>query len=223
MKAMIFAAGRGERMRPLTDNCPKPLLEVHGQPLIVWHIQNLVKAGITEIVINHAYLGEMIEEKLGDGNQYGASIQYSAEVKALETAGGVALAKHLLGDDPFIALAADIWCPGFDFHGAASIARHMEGIDAWLYLVENPEHNPNGDFALNELVVANDGPHRCTFSAIGVYRPQMFDAIVPGETAKLAPLLRQRADQGKVCALVYHGEWADIGTPERLAQINNAG
>ena len=115
MKAMIFAAGRGERMRPLTDTCPKPLLQVRGRPLIVWHILNLVKAGITEIVINHAHLGDMIEQTLGDGSQFGARLMYSPEQTALETAGGIATARHLLGEEPFVAISGDIYCPYFDF------------------------------------------------------------------------------------------------------------
>lgn len=230
MKAMIFAAGRGERMRPLTDACPKPLLKVRGRPLIVWHILNLVRAGITEIVINHAHLGLMIEQALGDGSQFGASIAYSAEGTALETVGGIANARHLLGDDPFVALAADIYCPHFDF---TQVRNTLEEADmwgnpyppdqrdmAWLYLVKNPAHHPQGDFALNLYAVANEGEPRYTFSGIGVYRPQMFDAIAAGTSAKLAPLLREYASRGLVGGEVYRGDWADVGTEERLAQLN---
>ena len=230
MKAMILAAGRGERMRPLTDNCPKPLLKVRGRPLIVWHVLNLVRAGITEIVINHAHLGHMIEEALGDGSRYGASIAYSAEGTALETAGGIAKARELLGEEPFVALAADIWCPHFDF---SQVNDTLPDADvwgnplppdqrdvAWLYLVKNPAHNPAGDFALHSFSIANEGEPRHTFSGIGVYRPQMFDAITPGESAKLAPLLREYAARGQVGGEVYRGDWLDVGTPERLAQLN---
>lgn len=230
MKAMIFAAGRGERMRPLTDTCPKPLLTVRGRPLIVWHILNLVRAGITDIVINHAHLGHMIEEALGDGARFGARIAYSAEGTALETAGGVAKARHLLGEEPFVAVAADIYCPHFDFEQVKEALQDRDPWGnphpadqrdiAWLYLVKNPAHNPQGDFALNSFSVANEGEPRHTFSGIGVYRPEMFDAIAPGESAKLAPLLRDYAARGRVGGEVYRGNWTDVGTPERLAQLN---
>lgn len=230
MKAMIFAAGRGERMRPLTDTCPKPLLKVRGRPLIVWHIVNLVRAGITDIVINHAHLGQMIEDALGDGSQWNARIRYSAEGTALETAGGVAKARHLLDDEPFIAVAADIWCPQFDYAMAKDVLQDndvwgnphpRETRDvAWLYLVKNPAHNPRGDFALESYSVANDGDPRYTFSAIGVYRPEIFDAIKPGESAKLAPLLREYAAKRQVGGEVYRGTWTDVGTVERLQELN---
>lgn len=230
MKAMIFAAGRGERMRPLTDTCPKPLLTVRGRPLITWHILNLVRAGITDIVINHAHLGEMIEQALGNGSQFGARIAYSAEGTALETAGGIAKARHLLGDDPFVAVAADIYCPHFDFEKVISVLEDNDvwgnphAVDkrdvAWLYLVKNPEHNLKGDFALNSFSIANDGDPRYTFSGIGVYRPQIFDSITPGQSAKLAPILREYAARGQVGGEVYRGDWIDVGTPERLAQLN---
>jgi MurNAc alpha-1-phosphate uridylyltransferase len=230
MKAMIFAAGRGERMRPLTDSCPKPLLKVRGRPLIVWHILNLVRADIKDIVINHAHLGSMIEEALGNGEQFGARIAYSSEGTALETAGGIAKARHLLGDAPFLALAADIYCPHFDFEQVKSA---LEDNDvwgnphpadrrdvAWLYLVKNPAHNPKGDFALNSFSIANEGEPRYTFSGIGVYRPSMFDAINAGEPARLATLLREYAARGQVGGELYRGDWTDVGTPERLDELN---
>jgi len=230
MKAMIFAAGRGERMRPLTDSCPKPLLKVRGRPLIVWHILNLVRAGITEIVINHAHLGHMIEAELGDGSQYGARIVYSAEGTALETAGGVAKARHLLGEEPFVAIAADIYCPYFDFEQVKSalVDEDMWGNPhpsdkrdvAWLYLVKNPPHNPKGDFALHSFSVANEGEPRYTFSGIGVYRTEIFDGIEAGQSAPIAPILRRYAERGQVGGEVYRGDWTDVGTPERLAQLN---
>ena len=230
MKALIFAAGRGERMRPLTDTCPKPLLKVRGRPLIVWHILNLVRAGITEIVINHAHLGHMIEAALGDGAQYGAKIAYSAEGTALETAGGIAQARHLLGEAPFLALAGDIYCPHFDFSQVSDVLedRNVWGQAlaadqrdlAWLYLVKNPPHHPEGDFALANYAVCNQGEPRYTFSGIGVYRSEMFDAIVAGSSAKLAPILREFADQGKIGGEVFRGDWTDVGTVERLEQLN---
>lgn len=230
MKAMIFAAGRGERMRPLTDTCPKPLLTVRGRPLIVWHILNLVRAGITDIVINHAHLGKLIEEILGDGTQFGARISYSAEGTALETAGGVAKARHLLGDEPFLALAADIYCPHFNFEQVKNVLEDADvwgnpyPVDqrdvAWLYLVKNPAHHPQGDFALHSFSVANEGEAKLTFSGIGVYRPSMFDAIAAGESAKLVTLLREYAARGQVGGELYRGDWTDVGTVERLAELN---
>lgn len=230
MKAMIFAAGRGERMRPLTDTCPKPLLQVRGRPLIVWHILNLVRAGITEIVINHAHLGHMIEEALGDGKQFGARIAYSAEGTALETAGGIAKARHLLGEQPFVAVAGDVYCPHFDFEQVKTALQDNDVWGnpyptdkrdvAWLYLVKNPAHNPKGDFALNSYTVANEGDPRHTFSGIGVYRTEIFDGIEPGQSAQIAPILREYAKLGRVGGEFYRGDWTDVGTPERLAQLN---
>lgn len=230
MKAMIFAAGRGERMRPLTDTCPKPLLTVRGRPLIVWHILNLVKAGITEIVINHAHLGHMIEDALQDGSQFGAHIVYSPEGSALETAGGIAKARHLLGEAPFVAIAGDIFCPYFDYTLVADALQdddvwgkpHPEHLRdmAWLYLVKNPAHNPKGDFALHNFSIANTGELLHTFSGIGVYRPAMFDSVKAGDSAKLAPLLREFADQGKIGGELFRGDWTDVGTVERLNQLN---
>jgi len=217
-------------MRPLTDRCPKPLLKVRGRPLIVWHILNLVRAGISEIVINHAYLGTMIEDALGDGAQFGARIRYSAEGTALETAGGIAKARHLLGEEPFVALAADVYCPHFNFEQVKDVLQehdvwgkphpaHQRDV-AWLYLVKNPTHNPRGDFTLKNFTVANDGEPRLTFSGIGVYRPGMFDSVQPGEPAKLATLLREYAARGQVGGELYRGDWTDVGTAERLAELN---
>lgn len=230
MKAMIFAAGRGERMRPLTDTCPKPLLEVRGRPLIVWHILNLVRAGITEIVINHAHLGQMIEEALGDGRQFGAAITYSAEGTALETAGGIAKARDLLGEAPFVAIAGDIFCPHFDFSKVSDVLEENDVWGnplpasqrdlGWLYLVNNPPHHPEGDFALESFTIANQGEPRLTFSGIGVYRPELFDAVTPGTAAKLAPILREFAEQRRIGGELFRGDWTDVGTVERLEQLN---
>jgi MurNAc alpha-1-phosphate uridylyltransferase len=230
MKAMIFAAGRGERMRPLTDTCPKPLLKVRGRPLIVWHILNLVRAGITEIVINHAHLGQMIEDELGDGSKYGASIAYSREAEALETAGGIANALHLLGSEPFVAISGDIYCPYFDFEQVKDVLHDKDAIgvpypadqrdDCWLYLTPNPWHNPDGDFALNMYVVANEGTPKWNFANIGVYRPEMFAHITPGEKAKLGPLMRLAADRGQAGGEIYKGEWVNVGTIEQLEELN---
>lgn len=230
MKAMIFAAGRGERMRPLTDECPKPLLKVRGRPLIVWHILNLVRAGITDIVINHAHLGQMIEDALGDGSKFGARIAYSPEGTALETAGGIAKARHLLGDEPFVAIAADIYCPHFDYEQVKDVLQdndmwgnphpHDKRDVAWLYLVKNPPHHPKGDFALHSFSIVNEGEPRFTFSGIGVYRMEMFDSVAAGDAAPLAPILREYAARGQIGGEVYRGDWTDVGTPERLAQLN---
>ncbi|MBC7859301.1 MAG: nucleotidyltransferase family protein [Burkholderiaceae bacterium] len=232
MKALIFAAGRGERMRPLTDTCPKPLLKVRGRPLIVWHILNLVRAGNTEIVINHSHLGHLIVQELGDGSQFGASIQYSREETALETAGAIAQARHLLGEEPFLAVSGDIYCPYFDFSQVTDVLAEKDlwgnpyPLDkrdvAWLYLVKNPAHHPLGDFALNLYSIANEGSPMWTFANIGVYRPQMFDSVAPGDYAKLGPLIREYAARGQVGGEVFDGDWTNVGTTEQLAQLNGA-
>ena len=230
MKAMIFAAGRGERMRPLTDTCPKPLLKVRGRPLITWHILNLVRAGITEIVINHAFLGHMLEEELGDGSKYGASIQYSHEETALETAGGIAKALHLLGDAPFLAISGDIYCPYFDFEQVKDVLheKDMWGNPlppdkrdiCWLYLTPNPFHNPKGDFAITMYSLSNEGEPKWNFANIGVYRPEMFAGIKPGEHARLGPLMRDYADRGLVGGEIYEGDWVNVGTIAQLEELN---
>lgn len=233
MKAMIFAAGRGERMRPLTDTCPKPLLKVRGRPLIVWHVLNLVRAGFTDIIINHAHLGAQIEQTLGDGSKYGATIRYSPEAQALETAGAIAQARHLLGDEPFLAISGDLYCPYFDFAQVRDVLAEKDlwgnpyPADqrdvAWLYLVKNPAHHPQGDFGLNLYSVSNEGAPMWTFANIGVYRPEMFDGIEAGSHAKLGPLLRQYAERGLVGGEVYHGDWTNVGSAEQLAELNGAG
>lgn len=230
MKVMIFAAGRGERMRPLTDTCPKPLLKVRGRPLIVWHVLNLVRAGITDIVINHAHLGHMIEDELGDGSKYGARIVYSHEPKALETAGGIANARHLLGEEPFLAISGDIYAPYFDFSQVldALPERDMLGQPipvekrdiAWLYLTPNPWHNPEGDFGLNMYSLTNDGNPKWNFANIGVYRPEMFDGIAPGEVMRIGPLMRTFIEQGRIGGEIYTGPWVNVGTVEQLEELN---
>jgi MurNAc alpha-1-phosphate uridylyltransferase len=227
---MILAAGRGERMRPLTDSCPKPLLKVRGRPLILWQVLNLVRAGITDIVINHAHLGHMIEEALGDGSRYGARIAYSAEGTALETAGGIARARDLLGDEPFVALSGDIYAPHFDFTQVLDALQDKDVWGnphpadqrdiAWLYLVKNPPYHPQGDFALSNYTIRSDGAPRHTFANIGVYRPEMFDGIVPGERARLGPLLHAYAAKGLVGGELYNGTWENVGTPDQLAALN---
>lgn len=215
MKAMILAAGRGERMRPLTDVTPKPLLPVAGKPLIVWHLERLARAGFRDIVINHAHLGDQIEALLGDGAAWGARIAYSAEPQgALETAGGIANALPLLGDAPFLVVNGDIFCD-WDFARARS-----GNALAHLVLVDNPPHHPEGDFALDGAKVSAGGTARLTFSGIGIYRPELFAGIACGEPAKLAPLLRDAITAGRVTGEHHRGRWEDVGTPERLAALD---
>jgi MurNAc alpha-1-phosphate uridylyltransferase len=219
--AMILAAGRGERMRPLTDAIPKPLLKVGGKPLVVWHLEKLAAAGFNRIVINHAHLGMMIEEALGDGNRYGVTIPYSREAEALETAGGIARALPLLGDAPFAAVNADVFSD-FDYARLAGAVRRLtqQNRVAHLVLVANPEHNAAGDFALNDGRIALDGK-RLTFSGLAAYHPAMFSAVVPGARAKLAPLLREEIAAQRVSGELFAGLWRDIGTPARLALLEH--
>jgi MurNAc alpha-1-phosphate uridylyltransferase len=216
MKAMILAAGRGERMRPLTDTAPKPLLRVGGQTLIERHIHALVKAGIRELVINHAHLGEQLLQALGDGGSYGVKISWSPEpAGALETGGGIFNALPLLGDSPFIVLNADIWTD-FLFAG---LPQQPDGL-AHLVLVDNPVHHPDGDFVLSADRVQQGGGARLTFSGIGVYRPELFADCSPG-AFPLAPLLRRAMGDGRVSGEHYRGGWFDIGTPQRLQEVND--
>lgn len=225
--AMILAAGRGERMRPLTDRTPKPLLPVGGKPLIVWHVERLREAGFSHIVINHAHLGQRIEDALGNGAAFGVSIEYSREVSALETAGGIATALPLIEEDVFPVVNGDIYCE-YDFSSLAGpMARLAAGHDqAHLVLVDNPPHHPQGDFVLEgERVTSADiplAPHplRFTFSGIGVYHRALFDHTAAGERAPLAPLLRLAIDAGRVGGERYTGRWVDVGTPERLYALD---
>jgi len=230
MKAMIFAAGRGERMRPLTDSCPKPLLKVRGRPLITYHVMNLVRAGIRDIVINHSHLGHMIEAELGDGSRYGARIVYSHEPTPLETAGGIANALHLLGDEPFVAVSGDIYAPYFDFEQVLDALPDNDAVGrpipadkrdiAWLYLTPNPWHNPEGDFGLTMYTLSNEGAPKWNFAGIGVYRPEMFDGIKAGEFLKFGPLMRKFIDEKRVGGEIYTGEWVNVGTMRQLEELN---
>ena len=243
MKAMILAAGRGERMRPLTDFTPKPLLKVGGKSLIVWHLERLAQAGFREIVINHAHLGEQIEQALGNGSKWGLSIQYSPEAiypntSALETAGGIANALHLLsqsGDDkaPFLVVNGDTYTEiDFknilkDFKSIALQANSHAGAGyavklAHLVLVDNPPQHPNGDFAIQNGMLKNEGAPMLTFSGIGVYHPDLFADVIVGQPAKLAPLLRKAIDNNAATAQYYQGVWHDIGTPARLHELDIA-
>jgi MurNAc alpha-1-phosphate uridylyltransferase len=220
MKVMILAAGRGERMRPLTDHTPKPLLMVGGKPLIVWHIERLARAGITDLVINHAHLGAQIETALGNGSQFDAQIRYSSEGTALETAGGIAYAMHLLGDAPFAVVNGDIWCDyNFTHLSAHAAALQASGNAAYLVLINNPPQHPNGDFGLLHGRVTDSAP-KLTFSGIGIYQPALFADIARGTKASLAPLLRAQIALGKVSGEHYTGRWVDVGTPQRLEQLD---
>jgi MurNAc alpha-1-phosphate uridylyltransferase len=218
VKAILLAAGRGERMRPLTDETPKPLLKVRGKPLITWLIESLVAAGIRELVINHAHLGSQIEAALGDGSPFNAAITYSRETEALETAGGIANALAVLGREPFLAVNADVFCD-YDFARLHDLP--PDSASAHLVLVPNPSHHPKGDFALSGERVRNKGPSSFTFSGIGIYRPAFFDGIKPGEKAPLAPLLRAAAERNLVSGEVFLGNWHDVGTPARLAALSD--
>jgi MurNAc alpha-1-phosphate uridylyltransferase len=215
MKAMILAAGRGERMRPLTDHTPKPLLVVGGKPLIVWHIERLVKAGFKEIVINHAHLGGQIESALNDGRAWGVHIQYSPELCALETAGGIANALPLLGLDPFLVVNGDVFTE-IDF---ASLVIDVDDL-AHLVMVDNPVQHPQGDFALIGDRLLTNGEHKLTFSGIGVYHPDLFVQVKRGEASKLAPLLKEAMNKSLVSGQHYQGLWHDVGTPERLNTLD---
>ncbi len=217
MKAMILAAGRGERMRPLTDAIPKVLLEVHGKPLIVWLIEALARSGIREIVINHAHLGHMIEAALGDGRRFAVAIRYSREAEALETAGGIARALPLLGDAPFLVVNGDLFC---DFDFSTLIGTALGQTLAHVVLVANPPHHPQGDFALNGTRVAEAGQSKLTFCGIGLYRPELFSSIRPGSKGQIAALLRAAMARGLVTGEVHRGVWHDVGTPERLSALN---
>ena len=221
MKAMILAAGRGERMRPLTDTTPKPLLQVGGKPLIVWHLERLRNAGFADIVINHAWLGEQIEALLGDGRAWGMRIAYSPEPEALETAGGIAQALPLLGNELFMVVNADVYCE-CDYGRALTIAAQMQVTNAlaWLVLVPNPAQHPAGDFALDAGTVRDDTQPRHTFSGIGLYDPALFAGVTRGAKAKLAPLLRAAMATRRVGGELWSGRWEDVGTPERLAALD---
>jgi N-acetyl-alpha-D-muramate 1-phosphate uridylyltransferase len=219
MKAMVLAAGRGERLRPLTDTLPKPLLSVRGKPVIAWTIERLARAGISELVINHAHLGHKVEQALGDGRGFGVAIRYSPEAEALETAGGIANALPLLGPDPFVVVNGDVFC---DFDFAALRTRSLGERLAHLVLVSNPEHNAAGDFVLNGAGVAMDGGAKLTFSGIALYRPELFSTVERGAKAKLAPLLAHAIRQGRVGGELHTGTWHDVGTPQRLAALNES-
>ena len=228
MKAIVLAAGRGKRMRPLSDGCPKPLLAVHGKRLIEWHLEALARAGVREVVVNTDWLEDRIVETLGDGSRYGVAIAYSREGRdhggALETAGGVAKALPLLGD-AFWIVSADVWAPDFRF--SAGAARRFVDSDrlARLWLVANPSFHPRGDFGLDADglgLAEGTGPdgQRWTYANIALARAAMFTGIAPGTHAALAPLLYAGMREKKISAEVYRGRWENVGTPEQLAALN---
>lgn len=217
MKAMILAAGKGERLRPLTLHTPKPLVRVAGVPLIEYHLRALAAAGVSEVVINHAWLGQQIEDHLGDGQRFGLAIRYSAEGEPLETGGGIFRALPLLGDEPFLLINGDIWCD----YPFAALGRPLSGL-AHLVLVDNPAHHPEGDFVLEggRVDTARDGAPSLTYSGIAVLDPRLFAGCLPG-AFKLAPLLRRAMAQGRVSGERFAGRWVDVGTHERLAEVES--
>ena len=228
MKAFILAAGRGERMRPLTDHTPKPLLHAGGKPLIAWHLERLYACGFRDVVINLAHLGEKIEAALGDGRRFGLSIRYSPEPPgALETAGGIAQARTLLGDAPFLLINGDVWCD-WNFARAPAIAAQAKASAplahlAHLVMVDNPPHHARGDFCLDGAQVrfAASGPGPAlTYAGTGVFSPDFFAGVAPGTVMKMRPLLDAAIARGALTGEHHRGGWVDVGTPERLAELD---
>ena len=215
MKAMILAAGRGERLRPLTDSIPKPLVEVAGQPLLARHLERLAAAGFRDAVINVSHLAERIVTRFGS-RAGGISIEWSREETPLETAGGVAKALPLIGDSPFLLVNSDIWC---DFDFARWRGHDLGARLAHLLLVPNPPHHPAGDFTLQSGRVGNAPSPRYTYAGIAVLAPRLVAGVKPGEKAQLAPLWRAAAERGEVTGEVHEGLWSDVGTLERLAEL----
>jgi len=219
MRAMILAAGRGERLRPLTDTVPKPLIEVRGRPLIAWHLERLAADGFREVVINVAHLADRIVDALGDGSRWGVHIDWSREAQALETAGGLAYARALLGDQPFLLVNADVFC---DYPFAKLREARLAGRLAHIVMVPNPPFRPQGDFSLRDSLVGNHPSPRYTYSGIGVFDPRIVQGIAAGARAPLAPLLRDAAESGQLGGELHAGVWDDVGTPERLEALNRS-
>jgi N-acetyl-alpha-D-muramate 1-phosphate uridylyltransferase len=216
MKAMLLAAGRGERLRPITDEIPKALVEAGGKPLIAWHLERLAAAGLREVVINVSHLGERIVERLGDGASFGLRLAYSRERERLETAGGIANALPLLGPEPFLLVNADVYCE-------CDFARVMK-LDlgerlAHLVLVPNPAHKAKGDFSLRAGVVGEAPSPRYTYAGVALMKPALVAPVTPGDKAALAPLLFDAARRGLLGGQLYEGPWQDVGTVERLAEL----
>jgi len=216
MKVMILAAGRGERMRPLTDRLPKPLVEAGGKPLIAWHLERLAAAGFREAVINVAHLGEQLVERIGDGSAFGIAVVWSREAEPLETAGGLAWARALLGEAPFLLVNSDVYCE-YDFRALRE--RALGAMLAHLVLVPNPPHRPGGDFSLASEQVGNDAAPRYTYSGIALIDPELYAAVRSGDKAPLAPYLKAAAAQGRLSGELYRGLWRDVGTAERLEEL----
>jgi len=227
LPALILAAGRGERMRPLTDHTPKPLLAVHGKPLIEWHLEALARDGVRDVVINTAHLEDQFPSQLGDGSRWGLRIRYSMEARdhggALETAGGMAKALPWLGD-AFWVVAGDVYVPGFAFAPEAAQAFARSHDWGHLWFVGNPPHNPLGDFALQAdgRVTRRGEAPGLTYSTIGLYRAAMVEGIALGHKAALRPCLDRAIDAGKLSGQRHEGLWVDVGTPERLAELNHS-
>ena len=226
---LVLAAGRGERMRPLTDTIPKPLLQVQGKSLLAWHLEALAKAGLTQVVINHAWLGEQIEASLGSGKQFGLQIFYSREESALETAGGICKALPLLrANDYFLVINGDVFTPQFPIQGLIQRVLELRSQDqllAHLIMVPNPPQHPHGDFYLDQTMVRDDGyagatGAKLTFSGIGIYHHTLFKGLISGQSAKLAPILRKAMADNRVSGEKYLGSWHDVGSLERLAELN---
>ncbi len=223
LTAMVLAAGRGERMRPLTDSKPKPLLEVGGKTLIERHIAKLAAAGFKRVVVNHAHFGNQIEAALGNGTRWDIEIYFSAEIEALETAGGIANALELIAVDTFAVVNSDVYSDYNygELKTATSRLARDPNLIAHLVLVSNPAHHPDGDFTLDGDKVVTGPAEKLTFNGLGAYRREMFASITPGEKLSLAPLLHDQIRAGRVSGEHYQGRWADIGTPERLASLND--
>ena len=214
---MILAAGRGERLRPVTDRLPKPLLEVGGKPLLAWHLERLAAAGLREVVINVSHFADLIVERMGDGAAFGLAIEYSREAEPLETAGGIAHARPKLGEAPFLLVNGDVYCE-CDF--ARLRGEPLGSGLAHLVLVPNPAHHPLGDFSLDDGRVGNGSVTRYTYAGIALMSPALVDGIDPGSRGQLAPLLRTAAEQGRISGELYEGIWQDVGTVERLAALD---
>lgn len=216
MKAMILAAGRGTRMAPLTDTCPKPLIPLCGKPLIVHHLEKLAAAGFREVVINHAWLGEQIEQALGDGSRWNLTIRYSPETEALETGGGVFQALPLLGDEPFLLINGDVWT-NWDYSEANTILL-KNGDVGHLWLIDNPAHNPNGDFCLQDGKVQDEKV--LTFSGISLLSPALWKGYSNGAYS-IAPMLRAAMVQQQIVGSRLNADWVDVGTPQRLSDLES--
>ena len=216
MKAMLLAAGRGERLRPLTDRVPKALVPLGGKPLIAWHLERLTASGCREAVINVSHLAGQIVDYIGDGARFGVRVAYSREAEPLETAGGIAQALPLLGAAPFLLVNADIYC---EVAFRPLLARNLGEALAHLVMVPNPPHRAHGDFALNDGAVGNEGAPRYTYAGVAVMSPRLVEAVKRGEKAPLAPLLRRAADERRLSGELFGGLWQDVGTAERLAEL----